>query len=120
MGDICSFADACATGALDALIAVLDPDCVGEFDSGGVIPGAPLDPLFGADAVAVALAFAFHGSEATFNVADVNGEPGVIVNVDDRVAAVIAIGGHNGRVDHIHGIGNPDKLRHLERNRPFE
>ena len=114
------FADACATGALDALIAVLDPDCVGEFDSGGVIPGAPLDPLFGADPVAAALVFAFHGSEATFDVADVNGEPGVIVQVRDRVAAVIAIDGHDGLVDHIHGIGNPDKLRHLERNRPFE
>jgi RNA polymerase sigma-70 factor, ECF subfamily len=109
------FAAACATGDLDALLAVLDPDVIGEFDSGGRIPGAPLGPLVGSHAVAVTLAYSFSGSSATFTTVDVNGQPGVVVKLQDRTMAVIALDTDGRTVHAIRAIGNPDKLAHLNR-----
>ena len=42
-----------------------------------------------------------------------NGDPGVIVRLHDTIAAVIALGIYDNRVDVIHAIGNPQKLSHL-------
>lgn len=109
------FATACATGDLDALIAVLDPDVVGEFDSGGRIPGAPLDPVVGAQLVAVTLARTLSGSSATFATVDVNGEAGIVVALHGHTMAVIALDTDGARVTAIRAIGNPDKLEHLNR-----
>jgi len=111
------FAAACATGDLDALLAVLHPDVIGEFDSGGRIPGAPLGALVGAQTVAVALVFAFSGSSATFATININGQPGVIVDLHGRAMAVIAIDTDGNTVRAIRAIGNPDKLTHLNKGR---
>ena len=51
---------------------------------------------------------------ARFEVADVNGAPGVGVAIDDTVAAVLALGIHHGLIDVIHAVGNPAKLGHLQ------
>ena len=107
------FAGACASGDLEALLAVLDPDVVGEFDSGGRIPGAPLGPLVGASAVAVTLARAFTDSSATFTTVDVNGQPGIVVELHGRTMAVIAVETDGRSVRAIRAIGNPHKLVHL-------
>ncbi len=104
------FARACASGDVDALIAVLDPDAVGDFDSGGTIPDAPLQPVRGAHPIARLLERSLMDAGCDFGVADVNGEAGVVVRRAGRVVAVIVIGVNAGRVDHVHGIGNPDKL----------
>jgi len=104
------FADACAAGTIEPLLQLLDPDVVGAFDSGGNIPGAPLAPLTGADAIAATLVATFAGSGADFDVGLVNGEPGVLVRRHGPVVAVIAIGVVDGRIDVIHAVGNPDKL----------
>lgn len=48
-----------------------------------------------------------------FEVADINGEPGVIARLGERVVTVIALGVRDGRIDLIHAIGNPAKLRRL-------
>lgn len=45
---------------------------------------------------------------------DVNAEPRVVASLDGVVVAVIAVGVHRGRIDVIHGIGNPAKLQHLQ------
>lgn len=105
------FAAACETGDLDALVAVLDPGVVGEFDSGGHFPGAPLGPLAGAHRVARALIDTIGG--AAFATADVNGQPGVTVAVGGRMLAVIALETDGATVHAIRAIGNPDKLAHL-------
>ena len=110
------FAEACRTGTFAALMAVLDPQCMGEFDSGGFIPGAPLAPRLGAEAIGATLQGAFAAASATFKVADVNGQPGVLVESSDVVVAVIALQGADRHITHIHAIGNPDKLRHLARS----
>jgi RNA polymerase sigma-70 factor (ECF subfamily) len=110
------FAHACAGGDLDALLAVLDPDVVGEFDSGGRVPGAPLGPQVGGHLVASTLLLAFAGSSATFRVVEVNAEPGVVVELHGRCTAVISLE-TDGRVVHaIRAIGNPEKLARLNRS----
>ena len=107
------FAAACRAGTIEPLLEVLDPDVVGDFDSGGVVPGAPLRALDGAENVARVLAHSFAHPGVSFTVENVNGDPGVVVRIGQDLAAVIAIGVHDRRVDLIHAIGNPDKLAHL-------
>jgi RNA polymerase sigma-70 factor (ECF subfamily) len=109
------FAAACRTGNLDDLAAVLDPDVTGEFDSAGLIPGAPLAAVTGADEVARTLAAAFIGVPAVFEVADVNAAPGVLVRLGDRVVTVISLEVSGDRVAVLHAIGNPAKLSRLNR-----
>lgn len=107
------FASACSAGAIDPLLEVLDPNVVGDFDSGGHIPGAPLRAIEGAGDVARVLVRSFQGTGSTFSAELVNGDPGVIVSLEDRIVAVIALGISNQRIDLIHAIGNPQKLMHL-------
>ncbi|HEX7131703.1 MAG TPA: sigma-70 family RNA polymerase sigma factor [Iamia sp.] len=107
------FASACARGDIEALIAVLDTDAVGEFDSGGRIPGAPLGPVVGARTIAATLARTFSGSSATFTTAEINAQPGVVVDLHGRTMAVIAVETDGLTISAIRAIGNPDKLAHL-------
>jgi RNA polymerase sigma-70 factor (ECF subfamily) len=109
------FASACAGGDLAGLVAVLDPDVIGEFDSGGRIPGAPHSPLVGADLVALTIVDVLSGAGAMFTVLDVNRQPGVVVGLHDRVMAVITIETDGKTVTVIRAVGNPDKLAHLNR-----
>ena len=106
------FARACASGDLDALVAVLHADASGKFDSAGLIAHAPLRTVTGNRAVANVLLTAFARTNARFEVDTVNGEPGVIITIGDHIVAVIALGVHGGRIITVQGIGNPAKLRH--------
>jgi RNA polymerase sigma-70 factor (ECF subfamily) len=108
------FAAACAAGDLEALVNVLAQDVVGVFDSGGAIPNAPTDELDGAIPVARQLIGTLSGLGASFDVAEVNGDLGVIVRFDTHVAAVISLGIREGKIDLIHGVGNPAKLTRLQ------
>lgn len=114
------FAHACSVGEIEPLLELLDPAVIGDFDSGGTIAGAPLRAIDGANHVAQLLIRSFRSDELAFSVAAVNGEPGVLVQLAGRVVVVIAIGVHNQRIDLIHAIGNPSKLKHLTAvpNRP--
>ncbi len=112
---VARFVDACERGDLDSLLAVLDPGVIGDFDSGGVVPGAPLLALDGAPAVARQLRATVVNRGAAFEPADVNGEPGVIISIDQQVVAVLSLGVRDGCIDVIHAIGNPAKLSHITR-----
>ena len=107
------FAVACRSGDVDALLRVLDPDVVGDFDSGGALHGAPLGELRGADRVAAQLGRSLLNLGASFRVDDVNGQPGVVATLGDMVAAVLFFEVAAGRVSVLRGIGNPEKLAHL-------
>ncbi len=95
---------------------MLEPNCSGEFDSGGTITGAPLDALVGAEAIALTLVFAFAGSDATFEVDNIKGEPGIIVRANNIVMAAICIEHSNDAITHIHAVGNPNKLPRRAKN----
>ncbi len=107
------FANSCRTGRVAALLEVLDPGVVGEFDSGGHVPGAPLDPVEGAAPVAAILAGTTAAPGLEVEVVVVNGEPGVAFRLAGRVVAVVVVAPIDGRVGHILAVGNPDKLAHL-------
>jgi RNA polymerase sigma-70 factor (ECF subfamily) len=110
------FASACATGNFDALVTVLDPDVLGEFDSGGRIPGAPQTPLVGAELVAVTLIHSLSGANAAFEVQSINAQPGIVVRLHQRVVSVITVETNGKSVNVIRAIGNPEKLAHLNRD----
>jgi RNA polymerase sigma-70 factor (ECF subfamily) len=106
------FAAACNEGDLEALLKVLDPDVVGEFDSGGVLPGA--EPILTGSAAVVTRIEWLSARRATFTAARVNGEPGIVITADGQLLSVAALHVRGGRIiDHIHAIGNPAKLSHV-------
>ena len=109
------FAAACRSGDVHELVQVLDPDVVGDFDSGGVVPGAPLGELCGAHRVAEQLGHTLLALEPSFDVDDVNGQPGVVATAGGVVITVLFFEVADGRVTVLRGIGNPDKLAHLNR-----
>lgn len=112
------FRHACQSGDLEALVATLDPDVTGEFDSGGLLPGAPTTSITGARHVASLLLSSFDGRPVSFVPADINGEPGLAVLLRDRVMTALTLQIVDGLVDHVHAIGNPAKLQHLRRRGP--
>ncbi|MBH0774713.1 sigma-70 family RNA polymerase sigma factor [Nocardia sp. NEAU-351] len=109
------FAAACAGGDIADLVAVLAPDVVGEFDSGGRIAGAPQSAQVGSELVSIVLADSLFGAGADFRVADVNGRPGVVVSLRGQVMAVIDLETEGHLVRALRAIGNPEKLAHLTR-----
>ena len=86
----------------------------GEFDSGGLIPGAALETVSGADVIATILVAAFTASGPRCKVSDINTEPGVLVTVGAQVAAAISLTITDGQIPTLHAIGNPDKLGRLQ------
>jgi RNA polymerase sigma-70 factor (ECF subfamily) len=107
------FAHACRAGDLGGLVEVLASDAVGEFDSGGTIPGAPAEPVIGAEPIARTLLQVFEGSGATFSGVWVNAEPGIGIWLGEQIVAVLSFEVAGDRVQHIHAVGNPEKLRRL-------
>jgi RNA polymerase sigma-70 factor (ECF subfamily) len=106
------FIAACAGGDLEALMQLLDPDVIGETDTGGVVRG-PRRPIVGRLRVARALLQALRVRQVTLAPMTVNGEPGAIALRDGRVLAVYALTVRNGLINHIHAISNPDKLAYV-------
>ena len=109
------FAAACTSGNIADLAAVLAPDVVGEFDSGGRIAGTPRTAQLGAELVSIVLGHSLFGAGADFRVTDINSQPGIIVSLRDQVMVVINLETDGHRIRAIRAIGNPDKLAHLNR-----
>jgi RNA polymerase sigma-70 factor (ECF subfamily) len=107
------FAAAANTGDLDALLEVLDPEVVGDADSGGVVPGAPRQALAGRSRVARNLLRSIDGLGIEFRFAVVNGEPGVVGVQSGRVVAAVVLSIRSGLIHEIHAVLNPAKLAHL-------
>lgn len=112
------FRHASQSGDLEALVATLDPDVTGEFDSGGLLPGAPTTSITGARHVASVLVSSFDGRPVSFVGTDINGEPGLVVILRDRIVTALTLQVIDGLVDHILAIGNPAKLQHLKLHGP--
>jgi RNA polymerase sigma-70 factor (ECF subfamily) len=132
------FLTACATGNVDMLMAVLAPDVTLVADGGGRAR-APRVPLHGADKVVRFLrAIGRPENAAKFlasigmgqddaerledlvrqfgvRVADVNGAPGILAVVGDRVVTALTVEVVGDRITTIHMVANPEKLAHLER-----
>jgi RNA polymerase sigma-70 factor (TIGR02957 family) len=110
------FFAAAERGDLRALEALLAQDVALHGDGGGKVP-ALTRPVNGRERVARTLSgwmSASHRFGLRVQVTDVNGQPGAIVlDAQDRPAAVIGLDITDGRIRAVHAVANPDKLRHL-------
>lgn len=110
------FTQAAGAGDMDGLLAVLAEDITLWADGGGKTPGAALQPIHGADAVArfvFGVIRKFLPAESTARPAQVNGQPGFLVYVSGRPLAALVFDVQHDRIRTIYAIGNPDKLHGL-------
>jgi hypothetical protein len=97
---------------ISALIGLLDPDATVIADGGG-LASAALRPIEGAEQIARYLAdlAARTPDEVTILERTVNGQPGLVAQVNGVTVAVYAFQIAGDRIKHIWAILNPDKLR---------
>jgi RNA polymerase sigma-70 factor (ECF subfamily) len=111
------FLRAVEQGELDGLMQLLADDVELWVDGGGKAQGAITRPLHGRTAVAQFLAATRrHASpDSRTEIAEVNGEPALIVHEGSSVRLVLSIGIDQGQICAIRAIRNPDKLQNLKR-----
>jgi RNA polymerase sigma-70 factor (ECF subfamily) len=104
------------SGDLQGLMDVLAPDVVSVGDGGGKVQGAARRPIVGADRVArYVLGGLAKAQGAVAAVATrVNGEPGIRMEMDGQVLAVLGVAIDGGRITRIFSIANPDKLGRID------
>ncbi len=100
------------TGELDGLMQLLADDVTLWADGGGKARGAALHPLHGRELVArfVLASTHFVTGDYGIEIADINGEPAVILRVAGQARVVLFITVSRGQLQEIRAIGNPDKL----------
>ncbi|NED97840.1 RNA polymerase sigma-70 factor [Phytoactinopolyspora alkaliphila] len=117
------FFAAAEQGDLPGLEDLLAEDVAMHADGGGKVP-AQTRPIYGRQRVAKALSrgiLALAGWGVRIQLTEVNGQPGAVaIDAHDRVLAVMALDIADGRIQSIHSIANPDKLRHLGEVGAFE
>jgi RNA polymerase sigma-70 factor (ECF subfamily) len=110
------FFAASTKGDLPALEELLAQDVALHVDSGGKVP-AQRRPVYGRERVARGLATGIPRlaqMSVRVELTEINGRPGALaLDAQDRVLAVMALDIADGRIQTIHAIANPDKLRHL-------
>ncbi len=103
------FLHAAATGDLQSLLDVLAPDVVLTSDGGGVVSAA-LRPIEGRDKVSRFLGGLAAQGPFTVTPLEVNGGPGLRVDVAGELALVGSLDVADGRVRALYLVRNPDKL----------
>jgi len=107
------FVAAIAGGELQPLLEVLDPQVVGWVDTGGAAITLT-QPTVGRDQVAGrALNFFGPATGRTMVIAEVNGEPGIIVIRGGRPMAVLVLAACDGLITAIYSIADEAKLGHV-------
>jgi RNA polymerase sigma-70 factor, ECF subfamily len=106
------FVTAAASGDVDALMQVLDPNVVGHTDSGGFVP-APRKLFTGREVIANQFLTFVRGRQIALAPMPVNGEPGALLFQDGQLVAVAALSVREGLITHIHAIANPYKLAYV-------
>ncbi|MFG2459023.1 RNA polymerase sigma factor SigJ [Streptomyces sp. NPDC048523] len=110
-GVVRNFKEAWQAKDIAALVRLLDPNAVATSDGGGVVTALPV-PLHGGEPIARFLAGLVTGApELALLERTVNGRPGLVVQVDDTVEAVLALDVEGDRVTRIWAVRNPEKLR---------
>ncbi|MEV1005366.1 RNA polymerase sigma factor SigJ [Nonomuraea sp. NPDC050202] len=104
-------------GDLSALEELLAQDVALHIDGGGNVPALG-QPVNGRERVAgtvLAVRAAFARLGVRIRLTEVNDQPGAMAyDTQDRLVGVMGLGiADDGRIQSIHSIVNPDKLRHL-------
>ncbi|MGV9772380.1 RNA polymerase sigma factor SigJ [Streptosporangium sp. NPDC003464] len=96
---------------INALIGLLDPDATAIADGGGLVSAA-LHPIEGAQRIArYCVDVAGTASDLAILERTVNGQPGLVLQLDDVTVAVMAFDIAGDRIKRIWGVRNPQKLR---------
>lgn len=110
-GVVRAFKQAWEARDIDALVGLLAPDATATGDGGGVVPAA-LHPVQGAEQVA---GFFAERARAVPDVVilecTVNGQPGLVAQLDGVAVSVLAFDFAGDRVQRIWAVLNPEKLR---------
>jgi len=106
-----SFADAARGGDTAGLVALLDENVVLHGDGGGKAL-ALKKPVVGNVAVAQFLAAVTRTlpADATAELIELNGEPGLVLKAGDNPIVAILVESDGERIYSVYGISNPDKL----------
>jgi RNA polymerase sigma-70 factor (ECF subfamily) len=111
------FKRAWETKDIEALIEILDPRAVATADSGGRVV-AFRHPITGGEQIARAwIEIASRAAEVTLLERTVNGQPGLVAQIDGAIATVYAFDIVDGRITRIWAIRNPEKLRQWTEHR---
>jgi RNA polymerase sigma factor (sigma-70 family) len=96
---------------IDALIGLLDPDATSIADSGG-LAAARLRPIEGGEQIARAYVnIASSAPNLTILERTVNGQPGLVAQIDSATVTVFAFDVAGDRIKRIWAVRNPEKLR---------
>ncbi len=100
-------------GDLQGLLDILAPDVIAVGDGGGLAP-AVRRPIQGAQRVAGLLIGGVRPVDFEIQAVWLNGSPAARIDIGGQVAAALSLVVENGRIAHIYGITNPDKLARLD------
>jgi RNA polymerase sigma-70 factor (ECF subfamily) len=95
-----------------ALLSLFAPDAVWTADGGGRAAASP-HPILGAERIArlvVGLQHRLQSDGATIELVDVNGETGLLMRVEGRILAILAIDSDGEQIHSVYAVVNPDKL----------
>ena len=107
------FLQAIRTGEMTPLMEMLAEEVTMWTDGGGKVKGAATRPITGREAVArfsLAASARFLPEGARVELAEVNGQPGLIIRVADRAYRVMTIEVEAQQIRAIRIIANPEKL----------
>ncbi|WP_022894362.1 RNA polymerase sigma-70 factor [Agromyces subbeticus] len=113
---VARFLTAVNSGDLQGLMDVLAPDVVSVADGGGLVKGAALRPIQGADKIARYLLGGLAKLALPFEARPtwVNGHPAIRGEVDGELAGAICFEIEGDRITRIFSIANPNKLGRLD------
>jgi len=114
---VARFREACVGGDLNAMMELLAPEVVCWSDGGGKITAA-VRPIEGADHVARWLLRVLAKPSVAgwgFDLASINGEPGLVTTLNGQPAGAIAVEFYGDRIVGLRLQVNPDKLLGLSR-----
>ncbi|MEO3862752.1 RNA polymerase sigma factor SigJ [Acrocarpospora sp. B8E8] len=110
-GIVRNFKQAWEARDIDALIGLLDPEATAIADGGG-LASAHLHPIAGGEPIARAfLEVAEKAPDLTLLERTVNGQPGLVAQLDGVTVVVVAFDVAGDRIKHIWAVRNPEKLR---------
>jgi len=109
------FFEACRSGDMAQIEQQLSKEAILYSDGGGKVHAAPR-PIVGSSRIAKLLSVVFRRMQGVgqMSLTTVNGHPGVVVTVDNRVVKVVTCAATNGAIDSLFIVLNPDKLRHWQ------
>jgi RNA polymerase sigma-70 factor (ECF subfamily) len=96
---------------INALIGILDPAATAVADGGGLVDATPRPVQGGALIAGFLVDLAVRAPELTLLEQTVNGQPGLVGQVEGVTVTVMAFDVSDDRITHIWAVRNPEKLR---------